>query len=441
MKKSGATKSGMATSRRIFLGGASATALAATTRSVWAQAKSPARYDVGASDTEIRLGHFCSYTGPSAEYGVIGKAHEAYWKSVNDAGGINGRKVVFLTRDNGDETSKSVAITRELVEQEKVLGLFNPLGTDDNDAIRPYMNENKVPQLFVASGSSRWGNPKDFPWTMGFQPDYRFEIATYAKHALATVKDPKFGVLMQNDDYGKDAYAGLRDVVGEPPVGVKVIPYDVTEESIDSKIVELKDSGANVFIDISTPKFAVQAIRKAAAIGWKPVHYLNNVSLSDAAVMQPAGYDICRGIISGTYLKDAASHAWDTDAEMKVWRAWMAKYMPEANPIDGYYVYAYAAASLMKETLRRCGDNLTRADVMKQATSLQNVRVPMLLPKLLVNTSPTLYYPIKFLQLSQFSGQAWNPLIEFIKNPRGEVATSDEARALENTDGTGAGTR
>jgi branched-chain amino acid transport system substrate-binding protein len=276
---------------------------------------------------------------------------------------------------------------------------------------------------------------------MGFQPDYRFEISTYAKHALASVKNPKFGILMQNDDYGKDAYAGFRDVVGEPPVGVKVIPYDVTEESIDSKIVDLKDSGANVFINISTPKFAVQAIRKAAAIGWKPVHYLNNVSLSDAAVMQPAGYDVCQGIISGTYLKDAASHAWDNDAEMKAWRAWMSKYLPDANPIDGYYVYAYAVANLMKETLRRCGNSLTRADVMKQAANLQNVRVPLLLPKLLVNTSPTLYYPIKFLQLSQFSGQAWNPLIEFIKNPRGEAATSDEAHALENTDGTGAGTR
>ncbi len=433
-------KNHVATSRRIFLGGASAVALTAGAP-VWAQAKSAAKYDVGATDSEIRLGHFCSYTGPSAEYGAIGKAHEAYWKSVNDAGGINGRKVVFITRDNGDETAKSIDITRQLVEQDKVLGLFNPLGTDDNDAIRPYMNANKVPQLFVASGSSRWGNPKDFPWTMGFQPDYRFEISTYAKHALATVKDPKFGVLMQNDEYGTDAFSGFLDVVGETGVARKVLPYDISEESIDSKIAELQDFGANVFIDISTPRFAVQAIRKAAAIGWKPAHYLNNVSLSDVAVMKPAGYDICQGIISGTYLKDAASRAWDSDAEMKVWRTWMASYMPGADPLDGYYVYAYAVASLMKETLRRCGDDLTRANVMRQASNLQNVRVPMLLPKLLVNTSPTLYYPIKFLQLSQFSGQVWNPLIEFVKNARNEVVTVDEALAPKAADGAAAGTK
>jgi branched-chain amino acid transport system substrate-binding protein len=426
MKKIGNTESGPATSRRVFLGGASAIALTAGARAAWAQAKSPGKYDVGASDSEIRLGHFCSYTGPSAQYGAIGKAHEAFWTSVNDAGGINGRKVVFLTRDNGDETAKSVEITRQLVEQDKVLGLFNPLGTNDNDAIRPYMNENKVPQLFVASGSSRWGNPKEFPWTMGFQPDYRFEIATYARHALATVKDPKFAVLMQNDEYGTDAYAGFLDVVGKTGAPREVVQYDVADESVDAKIAALKESGANVFIDISTPRFAVQAIRKAAAIGWKPVHYLNNISLSDVAVMQPAGYDICQGIISGTYLKDAASKAWDSDAEMKTWRAWMAKYMPGADPLDGYYVYAYAVASLMKETLARSGNDLTRANVMKQASSLQNVRVPMLLPKLLVNTSPTLYYPIKFLQLSQFSGQVWNPLIEFIKNPRSESTKTDE---------------
>ncbi|MDP2332661.1 MAG: ABC transporter substrate-binding protein [Reyranella sp.] len=421
----------MTTNRRGFIGGVSAAALASTAGSAWAQTKSPSIYDPGATDTELRIGHFCPYTGPSAEYGAIGKAHEAFWKSVNDKGGINGRKVTFLSRDDTGLPSKSLEVTRELVEQEKVLCLFNPLGTAANTAIQPYMNENKVPQLFVASGSSKWGNPTDFPWTMGFQPDYRFEASAYAKHALATVKDPKFGVLMQNDEYGKDYYAGIRDVVGEDVDVIKVMSYDVTDESIDSKITDLKEFGANVFINISTPKFAVQAIRKAAEIDWKPRHYLNNVSLSKAAVMEPAGFENCQGIISGTYLKDATNRTWDKDAEMKVWRAWMSKYMPEADTSNGYYVFAYAAASLMKETLRKCGNDLTRANVMKQASSLQNVRVPMVLPKLLINTSPTAYYPIKFIQLSQFSGQVWNPLIEFIKNARSEAEPIDEARAPE----------
>lgn len=419
----------MSTTRRGFLGGVSVAAMASAASSASAQAKPRSEYDVGATDDEIRIGHFCPYTGPTDEYGVIGKAHEAYWKSVNDAGGINGRKVKFLTRDNADLPSKSLEVTRDLVEQKKVLCLFNPLGTAGNTAIQSYMNDNKVPQLFVSSGSSKWGNPKEFPWTMGFQPDYRFEVSTYAKHALATVKKPKFGVLMQNDEYGKDAYAGFHEVVGDGADVAKVIPYEVTDETIDSKIADLKDFGANVFIDISTPKFAVQAIRKAAALGWKPAHYLNNISLSDAAVMKPAGYDNCQGIMSGTYLKDATNRAWDKDAEMQVWHAWMSKYMPDADRLNGYYVYAYAVASLMKETLRRCGGALTRADVMKQATNLQNLRVPMLLPKLLINTSPTSYYPIKFLQLSQFSGQIWNPLVEFIKNARSQAEPVSEARA------------
>jgi branched-chain amino acid transport system substrate-binding protein len=424
----------MTTNRRGFLSGVSVAALASAAGSAWAQAKSHAKYDIGATDQEIRIGHFCPYTGPSDEYGVIGKAHEAYWKSVNDSGGINGRKVKFLTRDDTGLPSKSLEVTRTLVEQDKVLCLFNPLGTASNTAIHSYMNENKVPQLFVSSGSSKWGNPKDFPWTMGFQPDYRFEASVYAKHALATVKNPKFGVLMQNDEYGKDAYAGFQDVVGSSTDVAKVVSYDVTDGSIDSKIADLKDFGANVFINISTPKFTVQSILKAAAIGWKPKHYLNNISLSDAAVMKPAGYNNCQGIISGTYLKDATDHAWDKDAEMKVWRAWLSKYMPDADPLNGYYVFAYAVASLMKETLQKCGDDLTRANVMKQAANLQNVRVALLLPKLLVNTSPTLYYPIKFLQLSQFSGQIWNPLVEFIRNTRSEVEPTNEAHAPRASD-------
>lgn len=316
----------MKRNRRTFLVGVSAAALAAPFGAAWAQTR--AKYDVGATDAEIRIGHFCPYTGPSSEYGVIGEAHAAFWKSVNDTGGINGRKVTFLTRDDAYLPSKSLAVTKELVEQEKVLCLFNPLGTPANTAIQPYMNDNKVPQLFVGSGASKWGNPQSFPWTMGFQPDYRFEASAYVKHALATVKNPKFGVLLQNDEFGMDYQEGIRDLLGDDGDNLKIVTYEAAAASVDESIVALKEFGANVFIDISIPKFAVQTIRQAAAIGWKPVHYLTNVSLSKAAVLKPAGLENCQGIITATYLKDATNSAWNKDAEMVAWRAWMANYMP-----------------------------------------------------------------------------------------------------------------
>ena len=368
------------------------------------------KYDNGASDTEIKLGHCGPYSGPASAYGVIGKGIEAYWKSVNDAGGINGRKVNFVTLDDGYSPAKTVEVVRQLVEQDKVLCLFNTLGTPSNTAIQKYMNQKKVPQLYVATGASKWGRPKEFPWTMGYQPDYHTEAVIYAKHILANIKDAKVGVLMQNDDFGKDYVDGFKEGLGKDAGNViaKLVTYEVTDPTVESQIIQLKDSGANVFFNVATPKFAAQAIRKAADIGWKPAQYMTNVSASVTSVMKPAGFDNGQGIITAAYLKDPTDKRWEDDAEMKTWRAWMDKYMPGANQGDANYVYAYSVSFLMQQTLAKCGDTLTHENVMKQAANFQKLRVPMLLPGITVSTSPTDYYPIQAVQLQRFKGETWD---------------------------------
>jgi len=366
------------------------------------------KYDDGASDTEIKIGHTNPYSGPASSYGVIGKTIQAYWKSVNEAGGINGRKVNFITLDDGYSPPKTVECIRQLVEQDKVLCTFNTLGTPCNTAIHKYMNQKKVPQLYVATGASKWGDPKNFPWTMGFQPDYHTEAVIYAKHILANVKDAKIGVLHQNDDYGRDYLGGFKEGLGkETDRIVKVVTFEATDPTVDSQIIQLKDSGANVFFNVSGPKAAAQGIRKAADIDWKPAHYLNNVSASVAAVMKPAGFDNAQGIITAAYLMDATDKAWDDNAEMKAWRAWMDKNMPTANKADANHIYGYAVAALMTETLKRCGNDLTRANLMKQAASFQKYRVPLLLPGITVSTSATDFYPIQAVQLQRFKGETW----------------------------------
>ena len=396
----------MITSRRGFVGGASALALLSGSRAAFAQKK----YDNGASDTEIKLGHCGPYSGPASAYGVIGKGIEAYWKSVNDAGGINGRKVNFVTLDDGYSPAKTVEVVRQLVEQDKVLCLFNTLGTPSNTAIQKYMNQKKVPQLYVATGASKWGRPKEFPWTMGYQPDYHTEAVIYAKHILANIKDAKVGVLMQNDDFGKDYVDGFKEGLGKDAGNViaKLVTYEVTDPTVELQIIQLKDSGANVFFNVATPKFAAQAIRKAADIGWKPAQYMTNVSASVTSVMKPAGFDNGQGIITAAYLKDPTDKRWEDDAEMKTWRAWMDKYMPGANQGDANYVYAYSVSFLMQQTLTKCGDTLTHENVMKQAANFQKLRVPMLLPGITVSTSPTDYYPIQAVQLQRFKGETWD---------------------------------
>src|SRR5258708_21530279 len=321
----------MKTTRRTFVGSLSAATMLSGSRVAFAQKK----YDEGATDKEIKLGNTNPYSGPASSYGVIGKCEDAYWKSVNDRGGINGRMIKFISLDDGYSPPKTVECIRQLVEQDKVLCTFNTLGTPTNTAIHKYMNQKKVPQLFVATGASKWGNPKEFPWTMGYQPDYHTEAVIYAKYILANVKDAKIGVLMQNDDYGKDYFEGFKEGLGKE-VGriAKHVTYEVTDPTVDSQVIQLKDSGANVFFNISIPKFAAQSIRKAGDIGWKPAQYLNNVSASVTSVMKPAGYDNSQVIITAASLKDPTDHQWDNDQEMKMWREYITKYIAQANQHD-----------------------------------------------------------------------------------------------------------
>jgi branched-chain amino acid transport system substrate-binding protein len=403
------------TSRRSFIAIASATTLVAAPRLSFGQKK----YDDGASDSEIRIGHTCPYSGPASAYGVNGKAIVAYWDMINDTGGIDGRKITFLTRDDGYSPPKTVELIRQLVEQEKVLCTHNTLGTACNTAIHKYMNQKKVPQLYVATGASKWGNPKDFPWTMGFTPDYHTEGMIYGKHILATVKDARIGVLMQNDDYGKDYWGGFQEGLGkETGRVVKHATFEITDPTVDSQIIQLKAAGANVFFNIATPKFAAQAMRKVADLGWKPVQYVNNVSASVGTVMKPAGFDNVQGIITAAYLMDPTDPNWKDHEDMKAFRAWMTKYHPTAHLADLGNVSGYTVSFLMAETLRRCGDLLTRQNVMKQAAGFKKFRVPMLLPGITVTTSPTDYFPIQAVQLQRFKGETWELF--------GEILHADE---------------
>jgi branched-chain amino acid transport system substrate-binding protein len=393
------------TNRRTFLAGVSSAAALSASGTAFAQKK----YSEGASDTEIKIGNTNPYSGPASAYGVIGKTIQAYWKSVNEAGGINGRKVTFITLDDGYNPAKTVEVVRQLVEQDKVLCTFNTLGTPCNTAIHKYMNQKKVPMLFVATGASKWGNPKEFPWTMGFQPDYHTEAVIYAKHILANVKDAKIGVLMQNDDYGKDYYEGFKEGLGKE-VGriVKHVSYETTDPTVESQIIQLKDSGANVFFNISIPKFAAQAMRKAGDLNWKPIQYLNNVSSSVASTMKPAGFENVQGVVTAQYLMDPTDKQWDTNDDMKGWKEWMGKHNAGASLSDASNVFAYSVSTLMHETLKKCGDDLTRENLMKQAANFQKFRLKMLLPGITVSTSSTDYYPVQAVQLSRFKGDTWD---------------------------------
>jgi branched-chain amino acid transport system substrate-binding protein len=393
--------------RRDFVGGAGVSATALLFAAGVAGQK---KYDDGASDTEIKIGHTGPYSGPASSLGIIGKCIEAYWKSVNEAGGINGRKIRFISLDDGYSPAKTVELVRQLVEQERVFCLFDTLGTPSNTAIHKYLNQKKVPQLYVASAASKWGKPKEYPWTMGFQPDYHTEGAIYARHILANVEEPRIAVLMQNDDYGKDYWEGFKQGLGANAAGkvVKHVTYEVADPTVDSQMIQLAASGANVFFNVTTPKAAAQAIRKAADLGWKPAHYLNIVSASVGTVMKPAGLENGQGTITAQYLKDPTDPQWADDPEMKAWRAWMSKWMPGAVQADANYVFAYAVTSVMYETLKKCGDELTRENLMRQAASHQRLRVPLLLPGITVNTSPTDFYPVQSMRLARFKGESWD---------------------------------
>jgi ABC-type branched-subunit amino acid transport system substrate-binding protein len=367
------------------------------------------KYDPGASDTEIKIGQTMPYSGPASAYGTIGRVEAAYFKMLNDHGGINGRKIDLISVDDGYSPPRTVEATRRLVEQDEVLFEFQPLGTAPNVAIHKYMNAKKVPQLFVATGATMWGDPKHFPWTMGWQPSYQTEGKIYAKDILANHPNAKIGVLYQNDDYGKDLLKGLKDGLGAKAstMIVKEASYEVTDPSIDSQILSLKDSGADVFVNIATPKFAALAIRKAYDSGWKPVHYLNNVALSIGAVLKPAGLEKSVGLITAAYLKDATDPEWANDPAMNEYKAFLKKYYPEANVVDSSNVYGYSAAMTLEQVLKQCGDNLTRENVMKQAASLKHLQLPLARPGIEVNTGPDDFFPFEAEQLARFDGTRW----------------------------------
>jgi branched-chain amino acid transport system substrate-binding protein len=374
------------------------------------------KYAPGVTDSEIKIGQTMPYSGPASAYGTIGKAENAYFNMINDKGGINGRKIVFLSLDDGYSPPRTVEQTRKLVEQEEVLLDFNPLGTPPNSAIQKYLNEKKVPQLFVATGATKWGDPEHFPWTMGFQPTYQTEGHIFAKYILDKKPNARIGVLYQNDDYGKDYLKGLKDALGDKAAKLIVaeVTYEVTDPTIDSQIVSLQASGANVFYDVTTPKFAAQAIRKTYDIGWKPVHLLNSVSASVAAVMTPAGLEKGVGVVSLAYFKDPTDPQWKDDAAFKRWLAWMDKYYPDGDKADAFNVYGYNLAMTMVQVLKQCGNELTRENIMKQAAHL-DLDLPMFLPGVKVSTTPTQFFPVREMQLTKFDGKIFGRFGEVIK--------------------------
>jgi branched-chain amino acid transport system substrate-binding protein len=365
------------------------------------------KYDVGASDTEIKIGNINPYSGPASAYGVVGKTEAAYFNKVNNEGGINGRKINFISYDDAYSPPKAVEQARKLVESDGVLLIFNSLGTPSNTAIQKYMNAKKVPQLFVATGATKWNDPKVFPWTMGFRPNYQSEGHVYAQYLLRQLPQGKIGILFQNDDYGKDYVKGLKDGLNGKMQIVAEFPYETTDPTIDSQMISLKNSGADIFYDVTTPKFAAQAIKKAADIDWKALHLLNNVSNSVGGVLKPAGFEISKGILSTNYVKDATDPTWKDDPGYKEWLAFMDKYYPEGDKTNSFVVEGYIAAQALVQVLQQCGDDLSREHIMNQAANLHALALPMLLPGITVNTSPTDFAPIKQLQMMRFTGERW----------------------------------
>ena len=368
------------------------------------------KYDTGATDTEIKIGNVEAYSGPASAYGVIGKTEDAYFKMINDAGGINGRKINFISYDDGYSPPKTVEQVRKLIESDEVLLVFNALGTPTQTAVQKYQNAKKVPQLFLATGASKWNDPKNFPWTMGFQPSYRVEARIFAKYILKTKPGAKVAVFYANDDFGKDYVAGLKDVFGDKASSIIVAEesYETTEPSVDSHIVKLKGTGADVLVNISTPKFAAQAIKKMAELEWKPMHLMTDVSISIGAVMKPAGLEASEGILSAGYLKDASDPQWADDEGMKKFKAFIDKHMPGANIADTNLVYGYTAAQTMVQVLKQAGDDLTRENVMKQAASLKDFAPDTALPGIRINTGATDFAPIEQLKMMQFKNGKWD---------------------------------
>jgi branched-chain amino acid transport system substrate-binding protein len=374
------------------------------------------KYDTGASDTEIKIGNIMPYSGPASAYGIIGKTEEAYFKMINDKGGINGRKISFVTYDDAYSPPKAVEQVRKLVESDEVLAVFNPLGTPSNSAIQKYLNAKKIPQLFVATGATKWNDPKNFPWTMGWQPSYQSEAQIYAKWLLKEKPDAKVAILYQNDDFGKDYLKGTKDGLGAKASSMIALEesYEVSEPSIDGHIVKIKAANPDVLLIYATPKFAAQTIKKTAELSWKPLQILTNVSISVGSVMKPAGFEASQGVLSAAYAKDSTDPQWNNDPGMKKWNEFVDKYMPGADKTDTAMVYGYGAASTLAKVLEMCGDDLTRANLMKQAASLKDFAPDTLLPGVKINTSATDFAPIAQLQMQRFKGEKWELFGEII---------------------------
>jgi branched-chain amino acid transport system substrate-binding protein len=392
------------TTRRQFLA-SGATAVAALATGISARAADTP----GITDTEIKIGQTMPYSGPASAYGVIGRTEAAYFKMINESGGINGRKINLISLDDSYSPPKTVEQVRRLVEQENVAFLFNTLGTAPNAAIRQYLNDNKIPQLFVSTGASLFADPEHFPWTVGFNPSYQTEARIFAKHILANHPNAKIALLYQNDGFGKDYQTGLRDGLGADHASmvIKEASYETSEPSIDSQVVTLQGSGADVLVIAATPKFAAQAIRKSYDLGWDATRYLTNVSPSIATVLKPAGLEKSKGLITGDYVKDVADPGFKDDAGVQEWQGFCDKYLSHTDFTDANAAYAYGAAATMAQVIKQCGNDLSRDNVLKQATNLKDLSLPMLLPGILLNTSPTNYNPIRQLRLAQFNGASW----------------------------------
>ena len=377
--------------------------------SVGFKASAAGKYGPGASDTQIKLGQTMPYSGPASAYGTIGKVEQAYFKMINDGGGVNGRKIELISLDDGYSPPKTVEQVRKLVEQEEVLALFQTLGTPCNSAIHKYVNAKKVPHLFLATGATKWGDPKDFPWTMGFNLSYQSEGKIYAAYLLKNKPDAKIAVLYQNDDFGKDVLKGVKDGLGDKAAKMIIseATYEVSDATVDSQILTLKGSGADTFINITTPKFGAQAIRKVFDSGWKPLHIVNNVAASVGSVLTPAGLDKSVGLVTVEYYQDPTDPQWDNEPAMKEWRAFMAKYYPDGNTKDASNLYGVLAAQTMVQVLKQCGNELTRENLMKQAASLKDFKLPLMLPGTMINTSATDFFPFEQAKLAKFSGTQW----------------------------------
>lgn len=388
--------------RRTLL--ASAGGLAATGWVTRAKADTP-----GVTATEIRIGNTCPLSGPASAYGALADSDAAYFRMVNDQGGIGGRKINFISLDDAYSPPKTVEQTRRLVEEEGVAFIFNGLGTACQTAVRQYMNDRKIPQLFVLSGADKFADPEHYPWTMGFQPSYRTEAAIYSKYLIAQKPDAKLGVLYQNDDFGKDYLAGVKKGLGESyeRIVVKEASYETTDPTVDSQIISLRAAGADAVITAATPKWAAQSIRKIADLDWKPLHFLSNVSASVGAVIRPAGAEKAVGIVSAAYFKDPNDPTWADEPGMNEWRAFMKKYMPTADTANGLYLNSHLMGAAIVKVLRQCGDDLSRANIMRQAANLQDFQSPVVVPGITVNTSPTNFHAIRSMRLSRFDGTSW----------------------------------